>query len=82
MVCIGIIIGNITQNSRLTPSPSLCTLSSVLLLNNNVNAMSFNRHYCTGSSRLGKQYSHLIQDMQDDVDTAPSESRITLLRSP
>ena len=46
-------------------------VSNVLLLNNNVNAMSFKRNYCTGGSLLGKQYSHLIQDVQDYVGTGP-----------
>ena len=46
-------------------------VGNVLLLNNNVNAMSFKRNYCTGGSLLAKQYSHLIQDAQDDVGTGP-----------
>ena len=46
-------------------------VSSVLLLNNNVNSMSFKCHYCIGGSLLGKQYSQLIQDVQDDAGTGP-----------
>ena len=33
--------------------------------------MSFKQNYCAGGSPLGKQYSHRIQDAQEDVGTGP-----------